>query len=149
MCKYWYNCIFIFGYILHNILFCYYVIIHWHGHYWLFFRQNCRTLSKMLNDPGWRLDWYMYDNVRWILISKHSIMDSWDIWRYCTCTIHWLLWKFKNLFVIMQLYPNSWYTLQYYEWKFSFTLKTFMEIIYVYFSELWKQTFYWVKFDKR
>jgi len=33
----------------------------------------------MLNDPGWRLDWYMYDNVRWILISKHSIMDSWGI----------------------------------------------------------------------
>ena len=30
-----------------------------------------------------------------------------------------------------------------------FTLGTFMGIIYVYCKELWQQTFYWVKSDKR
>jgi len=53
---------------------------------------------------------------------KH--IPLWIAGAYCTCTIHWLVGKLKKLFVIMQLGPISWYTLQYCEnvhllWKHS------------------------------
>ena len=63
----------------------------------------------MIQDEDSSIDMTMLDRF------ELQNIPLWKAGAYCTCTIHWLLGKFKNLFEIMHLYPISWYTLQYYE----------------------------------